>query len=898
MKPINLEMSAFGPYKDKVEIDFSKLGESGIFLITGDTGAGKTTIFDAIVYALFGEVSGSNRQTSTIRSDFADNNTDTYVIFDFIHKGKKYKIKRIPQYERPKKSGEGFTKNLADASIEWDDNVISGISSVNEKVEEILGINAKQFKQISLLAQGEFLKILFAESKDRTEIFRKIFDTNIFNNITNLLRIRLKENSENLNNLKNSFTTNTYNIVWKETPNIIQNLKSKDLNQIEIKEILELLEKEIEINKEYASEIDKEVIKIENKIKKEEAKIVKTEEQNKKIDKYKQLLEQEKELESQKKHYQNQQAIVEKNQKILAIVLPKEENVKTLKSEVSKYTSLLEISKKEIEKLKQEESKVKEKEGQLKDLKTALEKYQKLQAEFGIIKEETKKIQAIEKIIEDKENAIKKYNKVNIEYQEISKKYLDEEDKFFKEQAGVLAEKLEENKPCPVCGSLEHPNIATKSETVLSKEQLEELKERREKKAKENDQNKEKITQISATLETLINEIKKEDEFDINKYSSEVKAKYEKQEELIYTEEEKAINIYQNLTGQKLRIQEFSFEQYKADFEEHIKLQNEKITKYNTLIETYEKTIKEKNTELENCQIEYKNAYNSLGFETEEQYKENVLDEQKCALISKEIQNYNNKVIENKTKINELVEQVKDKEKVDVEQDKLQLQEIVKSLKEKRQIQIKEKSDLQNNKKILSLLKVNAESLIIQIEKYLNYDELYRTASGTLTGKRRIEFEQYVQATYFDMIIIEANKRLEIMTDHRYLLVRKEASDKIKDKIGLDLDVIDNYSGKKRDVKSLSGGESFKAALALALGVSDVIQSYSGGVVVDTLFIDEGFGSLDMESREQAISTLNLLSDNNKLIGIISHVTELKERLDKKIIIEKSAEGSKIKFEI
>lgn len=898
MKPINLEISAFGPYKDKVEFDFSKLGGNGIFLITGDTGAGKTTIFDAIVYALFGEVSGSNRQVSSIRSDFADNNTETYVMYEFTHKGITYKIKRVPEYKRLKKSGEGTTKNVADASIEWNDNVVSGISNVNEKVEEILGINAKQFKQISLLAQGEFLKILFAESKDRTEIFRKIFDTNIYNNITNLLRFRLKENSDKLSELKTSFTTNAGNIVWNETPDIILKLRSKELNQIEVKEILELLEKEIETNREDASKIDKEVTECENKIKKEETRVAKLEEENTKIDKYQQLLEIEKELDGKKDYYKNQEITVEQNQKILAIVLPKEQNVKKLNAEVLKYQKDLEKTKKEAEELKNEEAKTKEKEIKLKELKVILENYKKLKDEFEIIKQEVKKIEDIQKVNKEKEIAVVKYNKSNLEYQEVSKKYLEEEDKFFKEQAGILAEKLEENKPCPVCGSLEHPHIAQKSETVLSKEELEELKAKIEAKSKENDKNKQKITEINATLETLINEIKKEEDFDIAKYSEEVKAKYEKQEDLIEVENEKAGTIYKALTGEFLYIDRFSYDEYKAQFENQIKLQNEKITKCNTLIDEYEKTLKEKNAELEKCKLEYKEAYNSLGFETEAEYKEKVLDEATCKEISKEIQEYNKNVIENKTKISELAEVVKDKKKVDLEQDKQQLEEMVKELKTKKQIQIKEKSNLQNNKKIASLLKENAEKLMIQIEKYLNYDELYKTASGTLTGKRRIEFEQYVQATYFDMIIIEANKRLAIMSDNRYLLIRKESSEKIKDKIGLDLDVIDNYNGKKRDVKSLSGGESFKAALALALGVSDVIQSYSGGVVVDTLFIDEGFGSLDMESREQAINTLNLLSDNNKLIGIISHVTELKERIDKKIIIEKSAEGSKVRFEV
>ena len=186
MKPLKIKISAFGPYKNCIDIDFEKLGESGIFLITGDTGAGKTTIFDSISFALFGEVSGSNRPVPSVRSDFADNDTETFVELEFTHKNKKYKIRRNPAYERTKKRGEGTTKTSADASLEYDDKVISGTKNVDIKIEEILGINSKQFKQISMLAQGEFLKILFAESKDRTEIFRRIFDTDIYNQIAKM----------------------------------------------------------------------------------------------------------------------------------------------------------------------------------------------------------------------------------------------------------------------------------------------------------------------------------------------------------------------------------------------------------------------------------------------------------------------------------------------------------------------------------------------------------------------------------------------------------------------------------------------------------------------------------------------------------------------------------------
>ena len=219
----------------------------------------------------------------------------------------------------------------------------------------------------------------------------------------------------------------------------------------------------------------------------------------------------------------------------------------------------------------------------------------------------------------------------------------------------------------------------------------------------------------------------------------------------------------------------------------------------------------------------------------------------------------------------------------------------IQNLKEKKQ-QIFSIYD--NNNKISNKLENTSKNLIENMKKFSIYEELYKLSSGNISGKRRISFEQYVQATYFDMVLYEANKRFQNMTDGRFKLLRKEIADNLSSKFALDLDVYDEYNGSKRDVKSLSGGESFKAALSLALGLSDIIQSYSGGVVIDTLFIDEGFGSLDTESREQAINTLNSLIDSNKLIGIISHVTELKERIDKKIVINKTADGSKIEIEV
>lgn len=1037
MKPISVEMSAFGPYKDSVVIDFSKIGENGIFLITGDTGAGKTTIFDAIVFALYGSVSGSNRQVTTVRSDFADENTQTYVELVFSHKGKIYKVRRNPQYERPKKSGEGTTTQLADAFIEQDGKVLAtGIVNVDNKVKEILSIDVKQFKQISMLAQGEFLKILFAESKERTEIFRKIFDTYIYEDIKNKLNDKQKEAYTKLNNYKTKFLTNTNNIKWNEEPDFIKALSEKNIHTY-IKDILALLEIEVEKNEEENKEIEKDVKKLDKEQKEKELKIKNSEEINSNFIKLEELVKTEKELKEEKKEFEEKQKIVDQTVKIQALVFPKKEllekviseikiikqedqeneeylkelneveseykekdkKVKELKKYADEYKKIeldVEKYKEEIENIENVETKfvaierdnvnlaiLKQREEKILKLKDILKEYEVLNEKNEETKEELKKALEVENQIKEREILSKAFDVKNTEYRLAEDKYKEEENKFYREQAGVLADKLEEGKPCPVCGSTHHPELAKKS-NALSKEELEKLKVDLEIIEKEKNKANEKLTIKSAQIDTLNKDLKYDNsKVTLIDYINGIKETSEKEEKLIEEKFEEANKLHLNITEQRLKINEFDYDEFKTEFDQKLKNVEENLTKNTTLVDNFKKSMKKefsakteikeyakdvkenfekinenfskieekicdlyyeiediyvdiedfnfeefkekyeeekqkhskkliecntkklnfskqlesKQKENEKAQKDYDEAYKKLGFETEKEYKDAILDEDEIEEAKEDIENYNKACIETNTKIKELREVLKDKEKIYLEKDKEELQNLTIDLAKKKEQYIYINSKFTMNKQVLENLSSDAEEVKKQIDLYTILEELYRTASGTLSGKKKIEFEQYVQAAYFDMILVEANKRLVKMTSSRFELVRKENAVKLSDKIGLDLEVIDNYTGKRRDVKSLSGGESFKAALSLSLGVSDVIQSYSGGVVVDTLFIDEGFGSLDVESREQAINTLNMLTDNNKLIGIISHVTELKERIDKKIIIRKTAEGSKVSFE-
>ena len=474
MKPINLTISAFGPYKDKVVIDFTKLGENGIFLITGDTGAGKTSIFDAISFAIFGEVSGSNRPIQSIRSDFADSETETFVELEFLHKNKIYKILRNPTYEKPKKKGDGFTKKTADASLEFDDKVVTGIKNVDTKIEEILGINAKQFKQIAMLAQGEFLKILFAESKDRTEIFRKIFDTNIYNLIAKKLKEKLKDNEENLKELKNSFTTNTANILWSVENKV--DISAKDLNEVDIATVVEVLKSEIKNNEAENIKLQEKILKKEQEINVDEENIKKQEELNIKIKNYNELLKKQIEYKQQEKEIEELKTKISKNQKAKERIKPKEEKVKNQEEQIQRLEKDLEnLNTKIIDGQK------KEKEHNTKiELVNKIGEIYKEYCNCVEIKDEllekANRLKNIEKLELKKAEQVKEYTKIENEYKVMNVDYLEKEDEFFKEQAGILAEKLEENKPCPVCGSIEHPKIAQKSVSVLTKQELDVLK--------------------------------------------------------------------------------------------------------------------------------------------------------------------------------------------------------------------------------------------------------------------------------------------------------------------------------------------------------------------------------------------------------------------------------------
>ncbi len=935
MRPINVTISAFGPYKDQVYIDFTQF-DNGIFLITGDTGSGKTTIFDAICFALFGIASGSNRGKSSFRSDFADDNVKTFVILEFIHKNISYKVTRSLGYMRKKKRGEGYTQVSGDASCEYLDNVITGDKYVTEKCEEILGINSSQFKQISMIAQGEFLKLLLAKPGDRAEIFRKIFNTYIYRDISDSLKrkyLDVKSEYEKvgmvIDNLKESF------IVDDDVM----------LNDRDIKEFFDIISKVICKDKEKEDKLDEEKTNILNKIQNITNDISNANLINDSFDKYETVDKSLKILMNEKDNIDNKRLIVSKNKEIMDKVMPCYNEVlrldnlikdkdsdlvdnKKLYSEVEQeYTDVLDeynnlnLSRKKIDVLKLDLSKLENMLPLFLELDSLNKELMEKRNIYNLL--ELNSLNDLLKLVDDNKKLNNDYLekkasllKIKDKYNKLASDYNLMYNKFIDSQAGIIASDLKDNCPCPVCGSLDHPNPASLDGDYISKHDLDLIKEKLDNCQVELDKSSEEVNSLGQKLEISNNEVKdidvndlyskldnysnvKDKGIDVSEYNisdivkeiSYIEASIDSKSSLINDEDTEEL-VNEKISKVSLEIERVN--KYINDVTSKYEELLSKKTSLESVIDVINKELDKLNNDRKIASLKYSSSYKNLGYVLEKDYLSVKLDDEICASYELEVSNYDKKVDDLNSRLNTLSEVIKNKERIDVsslKQKKCQmdneLSEIELSLKSVH-------SKYSNNKIVYDKL----ESVYKKYEKIEDelaiYEDLSNTANGNIKGKNKLEFEQYVQASYFDNVLVSANKRFSYMTDSRYLLSRKIEATKVSDKLGLELEVIDNYTGKRREITSLSGGESFKASLSLALGMSDVIQSYSGGVVVDTMFIDEGFGSLDNDSLESAMNAILMLSDSDKLIGIISHVDELKDRIDKKIVVKKTNCGSSV----
>ncbi len=1080
MKPLKLTISAFGPYAGVQEIDFTILTEQ-IFVISGPTGAGKTTIFDAISFALFGEPSGSSRDRDSLRSDFAEPETETFVELIFELRKKVYKIRRSPQQEQKKLRGEGYTTRNADVELLMHDgSLITKISNVDEKINMLLGINKSQFKQIVMLPQGEFRKLLESDSNEREIIFRKIFGTEAFAQIQKKLENESKELYKIVHDIKTQIDTyikhfDCGNKIELEEIRKNQNVnidlfleEIKTLSEADIEELgvlksqLEMitssqgtlreeLAKSNEINKklkdkekissEYAvsiaraaefsqkeadlefarralpiSEIDEQckISKQSIETKTRELTLAKQQAENSNKDYLacKEKFNLEKEKEPLKKKYEAELSVLNS---MLPKVIQYDKGLKALEVAKAKNTEIINLLETEQKTLEVAKKSYKEQEEQLKQLYIMESECTKLDKEISENKKLLIELDNTNKLIisfikqsELYESQKSDFEVFDTDFVKFRSKLEQLEDNYIRGQAGILAKTLQENKPCPVCGALEHPNPAKVMESIPSEEKLKELKQ---KYASLSDQRTDKlkvISELGGNIESKKLEIKNKflalesqlinifeidrdkqqgDEVpqitqknetekaffskinnylkidkltkeslekarkDIIEKGKQLKAEtlalkdmykekleFVKKKDVFEREYEETANkigkLEVNVNGfnnQKLSALEelarlstavFSIEaEVPEDIRSAARL-NAKLAEKKTEIEKLEADLKkaERATELaKEKQSELEKAVavrtTSLSESIEESVRlDRLLNER---LIEGGFEDYKHYVKMKKTKadILSLQEEIASfYQKLKSQRDMLiHLEEETKALEfqnineleAKYNLLVEEQKNMQNKQNVVFSRNTNnlkalsqLESLLVKIkaleEKYRLVGDLHRVAKGD--NDQRLTFERYVLAAYFDEIIIAANLRLEKMTGSRYLLKRKEDKSKGRAQQGLELEVFDNYTGKARHVKTLSGGEGFKASLALALGLADIVQSYAGGISLETLFVDEGFGSLDPESLDSAIQCLVDIQKTGRLVGVISHVFELKERIKSVLEIYSNKEGSFARF--
>ena len=1041
MKPMRVVMSAFGPYADRVELDLSPFGGRGLFLITGDTGAGKTTVFDAISFALFGEASGSTRTVDTLRSDFARPGTPTFVELTFLHRGRTYQITRNPKYERPKKTGAGTTTETADATLLLPDGgVVAGYKEVGAKVEELLGINSRQFKQIAMIAQGEFLQLLLADSRDRADIFRRVFNTELYQSAQRRLKEREKAARADCERGEQSIRQYMAGIVCPEdagcqpladaarepdiheaeqTAALLAKLSEDDRGRLaDMKTRITALETRIAaqiarletarfVNQSFAQleavrqrqtmlRAKAEIARVWEKAladaetawrtvkPAEDAWLREQKAQNELTEKIRRLeaavAAQTDTVGALRQVYEAQRQREPQREKMTAAIdrltkeLPQYETVDRLTAECATLSGELAALERTLQSQAGEKDRLAAARAELaRQIEQTADTEVRLAQCRHDMEETTRQADGLRTIraeIAAAADLQKAWQTCRAQYEQAENAFLRSnaeavgmETAFFREQAGILAAGLRVGEPCPVCGSPDHPRPAVaapgapseaalrrcKAENETRRRAMQTASEAAKQKEAEYKAAESHLTQstadffadspapagreeltarivkgladcgsrqaaLAAQSEELAARLKRR-----GQWQAELKDVEQKQRDtdgaaarntqrhgelaadlgakrgglaalqktLAFASHRQAQEKIRTLTGELEEAR-----QALAAGERQYQTAQNALESNRALLGDYRRRLAETETAAQAAGADYQAKRAACGFADEAAYHSASKTEAERETIRAGVEKYRDMCKQAQSDLTRLTEETRGKQPQDMarlEEDRRRMETEKAQINEG--LQTVGARLAANDKTCAALQKARREQQGLEAA-YLLVGGLSRTANGELAGRQKLAFEQFVQASYFSRILTEANRRLRVMSEGRFELLRRENASDFRSPSGLDLDVLDNYTGKVRTVKSLSGGESFKASLSLALGLSDVIQSYAGGVEIDTMFIDEGFGALDAESLEQAIRTLSGLASGNRLVGIISHVSELQEQIDRQVIVKKGVSGS------
>lgn len=1000
MMPISLTLSAFGPYPDTITIDFESFQEDGLFLITGPTGSGKTMIFDAMIFALYGKTSGQIRQTDSLRCDHALNEIPTFVEFSFSLHQQNYTIKRNPKYYL---EGKKTPKQPSALLILPDGKMVEGIKEVNQKMISLLGVDDQQFKQICMIAQGEFTKLIMASSDEREKVLRELFHSETYQKLEEKLKVHLKTYQDKYDLLLN---------------------KRKDLMQeLQVEDHQEYLSKQTKLIASQQKEYDD--LKKDLDQKKQQLQLYRL--QNQRLIQLKDLKQQFQDLKKQENDYQELNKTVDtlkkaqetnylyisyikQQKKLQTLKLNQEDFLKQLKKLEKDYqekkvqADFLDYKQQTKEKLQNQIQETKQLINQIyqyqndyQNLQTLKQQYrmldeehklflkkkekfenglqrdqeriqseQQVQSKYELIKQQYVRLNEqkvkvhqlsdyydqILKLNENKSDLQEEYTVVEKQVDHEKMQYNQMEKLYFRKQAGIFALQLKENQPCPICGSLHHPHPAQIEKEDITKEKL----DQQAKKVKQQEhrlqdilqkillsnQKKEMLVKQTKQLSSELNiqeEISKEifiKELDhLSKDEKRMKKEYlELQDELKYiqklkksvalslkdmsTYESKELKQAQSLENIQVQIHQLSgklndsLRQYEIgevnkNYQQVQKEYRQLSLEIETIQQDYEKVknkyleIKTKISSLNQQIIQEQEIYDELdnkyhtaldAFINEEEFLNLKTQINQISILEKKYQDYLISLKSLNEQIISLENEVKDSTYVDLSSLSETIKEVNQQLREKNDDLEKLKIDYSLKEKMIKDIQKINQQLEKDEDTYQRYLDLYNLASGK--NNARVSIERYVLATYFENMLIYANVIMKQLSQGRYQLLRKDDAGKGRSQQGLELDVFDQESGNIRSIKTLSGGESFKAALSLALGLSRMVQDYAGGIELNTLFIDEGFGSLDSQSLDQAMNCLMELHHENKLIGIISHVSDLKDRIERQLVVERKQKQSVI----
>lgn len=913
MRPLTLTMSAFGPYAGVTSLDMSRLGTEGLYLITGDTGAGKTTIFDAITFALYGEPSGDTRESAMLRSKYAAVKTPTYVELTFENAGKRYNVRRSPEYERPALRGEGVATQKADALLTLPDgSLVTKYKEVTAAIRDIIGVDRGQFSQISLIAQGDFLKLLLAPTSERREIFRRIFDTGRFSRLSEKLKAESGERARKCETLRESVRQYIASAVCDELDPLREQLDSAKSGQTSNEDALELTAKLLQADECKRSGLKEQLSECE-----------------KSLEAISRLLGRAQELEKQKEALKLARSSLEQMTPQLAILEEKLKSLSgekeraeflaneasTLEGRLSQYDELdstlaqkikkqelLSERKTELEECSQSllalEKELGLLEAEQKALANASSDEAKLQSELDKSRERVESLVSLRDTLARRDRLADEYRHTAAEYvrlQQIAESlhgiYEQKNRAYLDAQAGILASALEDNQRCPVCGSREHPSLAQMPCGAPSEAELLSAKKASDRSRLESADASAKAAeqkgllaaceeQSSKLLHKLLADAQ-EDTADqaLTKELGEARLKTKALESELsqcHARCERKSELDKLLPYMRERQNETREKQGKT--QQSIAALGAELDALEKAAEKLQKSLEYKSKADALVRIEKLRADKAAALETLDK-AQTALDEQRLAIAAA------------KERVSTLVSQT---EKADAPN----VQEQQELLSKQTSIKLVLSKSISETDARISVNSAAHERLKTQIEKLQASEAewswvsaLSNTANGCVSGKEKIMLETYIQTACFERVIARANTRFMVMSGGQYELRRKSEALNNKSQSGLELDVIDHYNGTIRSVRTLSGGESFKASLSLALGLSDEVQSGAGGIRLETMFVDEGFGSLDEDSLRQALAALEGLGGSNRLVGIISHVGELKERIDRQIVVTKERSG-------